>query len=158
MGESAIGSVSGPADPAQRHLKDIVDAVVRIETYYHLLLMQKPLFMAAVDQAYKFEQVHLKQREIITGHIGHADSLTLALAQWAHTRLVENHSIGRRVAFRAVFLCSLRQDRAPNTGVARRTRTPPVPSGVGLRLERNYRSGGRLSTASEANRHPPQRF
>jgi len=62
---------------SRSHLKDIVDAIVRIETYYHLLLMQKPLFMAAVDQVYKFEQVHLKQREIITGHISHADSLTL---------------------------------------------------------------------------------
>ena len=59
------------------HLKDIVDAIVRIETYYHLLLMQKPLFSAAIDQAYKFEQVHLKQREIISGHIGHADAATL---------------------------------------------------------------------------------
>lgn len=59
------------------HVKDIVDAVVRIETYYHLLLMQKPLFSAAIDQVYKFEQVHLKQREIITDHIGHADSETL---------------------------------------------------------------------------------
>ena len=67
----------GSARSSRSHLKDIVDAIVRIETYYHLLLMQKPLFSAAVDQAYKFEQVHLKQREIITGHIGHADSLTL---------------------------------------------------------------------------------
>lgn len=59
------------------HLKDIVDILVRIETYYHLLLMQKPLFSAAIDQVYKFEQVHLQQREIITNHIGHADSQTL---------------------------------------------------------------------------------
>lgn len=59
------------------HVKDIVDAVVRLETYYHLLLMQKPLFSAAIDSVYKFEQVHLKQREIIAGHIGHADSTTL---------------------------------------------------------------------------------
>jgi uncharacterized membrane-anchored protein len=59
------------------HLKDIVDILMRIETYYHLLLMQKPLFSAAIDQVYKFEQVHLQQREIITGHIGHADSQTL---------------------------------------------------------------------------------
>jgi len=58
-------------------LKEIVDAIVRIETYYHLLLMQKPLFSAAIDQVYKFEQVHLKQREIITGHIAHANSETL---------------------------------------------------------------------------------
>ncbi len=59
------------------HLKDVVDAILRIETYYHLLLMQKPLFSAAIDQVHKFEQVHMRQREIITGHIGHADSLTL---------------------------------------------------------------------------------
>ncbi len=58
-------------------LKEIVDAIVRIETYYHLLLMQKPLFSAAIDQVYKFEQVHLQQREIISSHIGHADSATL---------------------------------------------------------------------------------
>lgn len=58
-------------------LKDIVDAIVRIETYYHLLLMQKPLFSAAIDQVYKFEQVHLKQREIITSHIAHANPETL---------------------------------------------------------------------------------
>ncbi|MCA1958763.1 MAG: DUF3422 domain-containing protein [Nitrospira sp.] len=65
------------AQPDAAHLKDVVDGIVRIETYYHLLLMQKPLFSAAIDQVYKFEQVHLKQREIITDHIGHADSRTL---------------------------------------------------------------------------------
>jgi uncharacterized membrane-anchored protein len=70
----------GSGRSSKSHLKDIVDAIVRIETYYHLLLMQKPLFSAAVDQAYKFEQVHLKQREIISGHIGHADAL--ALQRW----------------------------------------------------------------------------
>ncbi len=69
----SVGPLQG--DPSR--LKDIVDGIVRIETYYHLLLMQKPLFSAAIDQVYKFEQVHLKQREIITGHIGHANSETL---------------------------------------------------------------------------------
>ncbi|ALA59982.1 DUF3422 family protein [Nitrospira moscoviensis] len=67
----------GPSQVHASRLKDIVDAIVRIETYYHLLLMQKPLFSAAIDQVYKFEQVHLKQREIITAHIGHANSETL---------------------------------------------------------------------------------
>jgi uncharacterized membrane-anchored protein len=67
----------GPAHVQASRLKEIVDAIVRIETYYHLLLMQKPLFSAAIDQVYKFEQVHLKQREIISGHIAHADSQTL---------------------------------------------------------------------------------
>ncbi|MDZ4732858.1 MAG: DUF3422 family protein [Nitrospirota bacterium] len=70
----------GSGRSSKSHLKDIVDAIVRIETYYHLLLMQKPLFSAAIDLAYKFEQVHLKQREIISEHIGHAD--TLALQRW----------------------------------------------------------------------------
>jgi uncharacterized membrane-anchored protein len=70
----------GSGRSSKSHLKDIVDAIVRIETYYHLLLMQKPLFSAAIDRAYKFEQVHLKQREIISEHIGHADSL--ALQRW----------------------------------------------------------------------------
>ena len=59
----------GPTRVQASRLKEIVDAIVRIETYYHLLLMQKPLFSAAIDQVYKFEQVHLKQREIISGHI-----------------------------------------------------------------------------------------
>jgi uncharacterized membrane-anchored protein len=67
----------GPTRAQASRLKEIVDAIVRIETYYHLLLMQKPLFSAAIDQVYKFEQVHLKQREIISGHISHADSQTL---------------------------------------------------------------------------------
>jgi uncharacterized membrane-anchored protein len=66
-----------PTRAQASRLKEIVDAIVRIETYYHLLLMQKPLFSAAIDQVYKFEQVHLKQREIISGHIAHADSQTL---------------------------------------------------------------------------------
>lgn len=67
----------GPSQDDPSRLKDIIDAIVRIETYYHLLLMQKPLFSAAIDQVHKFEQVHLKQREIITSHIGHANSETL---------------------------------------------------------------------------------
>ncbi len=67
----------GPSQGDPSRLKDIVDAIVRIETYYHLLLMQKPLFSAAIDQVHKFEQVHLKQREIITSHISHANSETL---------------------------------------------------------------------------------
>lgn len=73
----------GPPQGDRSRLKDIVDAIVRIETYYHLLLMQKPLFSAAIDQVYKFEQVHLKQREIITQHIAHADSQ--ALQRWLNT-------------------------------------------------------------------------
>jgi uncharacterized membrane-anchored protein len=77
QGRERYWVTAGPSRSNSSHLKDIVDAIVRIETYYHLLLMQKPLFSAAIDQVYKFEQVHLQQREIITSHIGHADSQTL---------------------------------------------------------------------------------
>ena len=73
----------GPSQGDSSRLKDIVDAIVRIETYYHLLLMQKPLSSAAIDQVYKFEQVHLQQREIITSHIAHADPQTLQ--RWLNT-------------------------------------------------------------------------
>jgi hypothetical protein len=41
----------------------MVDTIVKIETYYHLILMQKPMFLSAVDQVYRFEQLHLKQRK-----------------------------------------------------------------------------------------------
>ncbi len=76
-----VGVGSSQGDPSR--LKDIVDAIVRIETYYHLLLMQKPLSSAAIDQIYKFEQVHLKQREIITSHIARANSEILQ--RWMNT-------------------------------------------------------------------------
>lgn len=92
--------VLGAPDRQASRLKDIVDAVVRIETYYHLLLMQKPLFSSAIDQVYKFEQVHLKQREIITAHIGHADSQTLQ--RWLNSLtqdLLKTNRIAGRLHF-----------------------------------------------------------
>ncbi|NJN71221.1 MAG: DUF3422 family protein [Nitrospira sp.] len=69
------------ADPSR--LKDIVDTIAQIETYYHLLLMHNSLFSVAIDQVYKFEQVHLEQREIITSHIMHANSADLQ--RWLNT-------------------------------------------------------------------------
>lgn len=73
----------GPSQEDPSRLKDIVDTIAQIETYYHLLLMQNSLFSAAIDQAYKFEQVHLKQREIITSHIMRANSEDLQ--RWLNT-------------------------------------------------------------------------
>jgi uncharacterized membrane-anchored protein len=95
-------------------LKDIVDAIVRIETYYHLLLMQKPLFSAAIDQVYKFEQVHLKQREVISGHIGHADSQTLQ--RWLNSLtqdLLKTNRIAGRLHFE--LSASLPYDKVVHT-------------------------------------------
>lgn len=104
-------------------LKDIVDAITRIETYYHLLLMQKPLFSAAIDQVYKFEQVHLKQREIIAGHIGHADAQTLQ--RWLNT-LTQDLLKTNRMAGKLHFelSASLPYDKIVHTTLASLTEKP----------------------------------
>jgi uncharacterized membrane-anchored protein len=110
-----VGVGSSQGDPSR--LKDIVDAIVRIETYYHLLLMQKPLFSAAIDQVYKFEEVHLKQREIITSHIAHADSQTLQ--RWLNT-LTQDLLKTNRMAGKLHFelSASLPYDRIVHTTLA----------------------------------------
>ena len=104
-------------------LKDIVDAIVRIETYYHLLLMQKPLFSTAIDQVYKFEQVHLKQREIITGHIAHADSQTLQ--RWLNSLtqdLLKTNRIAGKLHFE--LSASVPYDRIVHATLASLQETP----------------------------------
>lgn len=97
QGRERYWVTAGPSHSNPSHLKDIIDAIVRIETYYHLLLMQKPLFSAAIDQVYKFEQVHLQQREIITNHIAHADSQTLQrwMNSLTHDLLKTNRMAGK---------------------------------------------------------------
>jgi uncharacterized membrane-anchored protein len=107
----------GPSHVQASRLKEIVDAIVRIETYYHLLLMQKPLFSAAIDQVYKFEQVHLKQREIISGHIAHADSQTLQ--RWLNSLtqdLLKTNRIAGKLHFE--LSASVPYDRIVHTTLA----------------------------------------
>ncbi|HEY6084930.1 MAG TPA: DUF3422 family protein, partial [Nitrospira sp.] len=109
-------NLGSPSSDASR-LKEIVDAIVRIETYYHLLLMQKPLFSAAIDQVYKFEQVHLKQREVISNHIGHADSQTLQ--RWLNSLtqdLLKTNRIAGRLHFE--LSASLPYDKIVHTTLA----------------------------------------
>lgn len=80
--------VTGPAftsptkDPMQ-----IVDSVVKLETYYHLILMREPKFSSAIDEVYRFEQFHLKQRAIITSQLSAANATTLQ--KWLN-RLTED--------------------------------------------------------------------
>ncbi|MBD0315795.1 MAG: DUF3422 family protein [Nitrospiraceae bacterium] len=115
-------SVESLQEHASR-LKDIVDAIVRIETYYHLLLMQKPLFSAAIDQVYKFEQVHLKQREIITSHIGHANSETLQ--RWLNSLtqdLLKTNRISGKLHFE--LSASLPYDKIVHTTLASLAESP----------------------------------
>jgi len=113
----------GPAHVQASRLKEIVDAIVRIETYYHLLLMQKPLFSAAIDQVYKFEQVHLKQREVISGHIAHADSQTLQ--RWLNSLtqdLLKTNRIAGKLHFE--LSASVPYDKIVHTTLASLTEKP----------------------------------
>ncbi|HKR78537.1 MAG TPA: DUF3422 family protein [Nitrospira sp.] len=113
----------GPSHVQASRLKEIVDAIVRIETYYHLLLMQKPLFSAAIDQVYKFEQVHLKQREIISGHIAHADSQTLQ--RWLNSLtqdLLKTNRIAGKLHFE--LSASVPYDKIVHTTLAALTEKP----------------------------------
>jgi uncharacterized membrane-anchored protein len=113
----------GPAHVHTSRLKEIVDAIVRIETYYHLLLMQKPLFSSAIDQVYKFEQVHLKQREIISGHIAHADSQTLQ--RWLNSLtqdLLKTNRIAGKLHFE--LSASVPYDKIVHTTLASLTEKP----------------------------------
>jgi uncharacterized membrane-anchored protein len=112
-----------PAHVQASRLKEIVDAIVRIETYYHLLLMQKPLFSAAIDQVYKFEQVHLKQREIISGHIAHADSQ--AMQRWLNSLtqdLLKTNRIAGKLHFE--LSASVPYDKIVHTTLASLTEKP----------------------------------
>ena len=113
----------GPSHVQASRLKEIVDAIVRIETYYHLLLMQKPLFSTAIDQVYKFEQVHLKQREIISGHIAHADSQTLQ--RWLNSLtqdLLKTNRIAGKLHFE--LSASVPYDKIVHTTLAALTEKP----------------------------------
>jgi uncharacterized membrane-anchored protein len=116
----------GSSQAQVSRLKDIVDAIVRIETYYHLLLMQKPLFSAAIDQVYKFEQVHLKQREIITEHIAHANPETLQ--RWLNSLtqdLLKTNRIAGRLHFE--LSASLPYDKIVHTTLASLAERPMEP-------------------------------
>ena len=60
-----------------RHVAKVVDGIVTIENYYHLVLLPFPSFSQAVDRAHEFEQRHLRQRERITADLGSSTSTTL---------------------------------------------------------------------------------
>ncbi|WP_447976947.1 DUF3422 family protein [Candidatus Nitrospira bockiana] len=86
--------VAGPSLQAPTtRLMQVVDAIVKIETYYHLILMQKPTFAVAVDEVYTFEQRHLKQREVISAQISTATSLSLQ--KWLNALTYDLMSVNR---------------------------------------------------------------
>lgn len=64
------------------HLGQVVDAVVTIENYYHLLLLPFSEFSKAVDQIHRIEQHLLKQRVTLTDQLEESDSKKLQ--DWVH--------------------------------------------------------------------------
>ena len=59
------------------HLARLVDTLVAIENYTHLILLPYQAFSGAVDQVHQFEQRHLYQRNVITTQLESATSHTL---------------------------------------------------------------------------------
>ncbi|HEY5648724.1 MAG TPA: DUF3422 family protein, partial [Nitrospiria bacterium] len=68
---------SARPEPLLDHLGQVVDAIVTIENYYHLLLLPQPEFAKAVDQIHRIEQHLLTQRAALTEELGGADSKKL---------------------------------------------------------------------------------
>ncbi len=60
-----------------RHLGKVIDGVVTIENYYHLLLLPFPEFTRAVDRIHQLEQNHLEQRSRITEQLDTSESRVL---------------------------------------------------------------------------------
>ncbi len=64
-------------DVLLRHLSQVIDGIVTIETYYHLLMLPFNAFSRAVDHVHVLEQKLLKRAESISEKIGSADTATI---------------------------------------------------------------------------------
>ena len=53
-----------------RYLPRVIDGLVTIENYYHLLLLPFPSFTKAVDRIHELEQNHLRHRSLISSEVG----------------------------------------------------------------------------------------
>jgi len=69
-----------------QHLAKVIDGVVTIENYYHLILFPFPEFSKAVDRIHQLEQKHLKQRTLITEQLdtSKSDVLQKWVSQLTH--------------------------------------------------------------------------
>lgn len=68
---------SSRPDSLLGHLGQVIDSVVTIENYYHLLLLPMPEFSKAVDQIQQIEQHLLKRRADLTAQLSTSDSKML---------------------------------------------------------------------------------
>lgn len=70
-----ISSRSG--EILKQYVAKLVDAIVAIENYYHLMMLPMPAFSRAVDQIHDYEQRHLYQRAVIMEQMGTATPASL---------------------------------------------------------------------------------
>jgi uncharacterized membrane-anchored protein len=68
------------ADVLQYHVTKIVDTVVAVENYYHLVMLPFQAFSRAVDQIHDYEQRHLYQRAVLLDQL--TDSNPQTLQKW----------------------------------------------------------------------------
>jgi uncharacterized membrane-anchored protein len=61
----------------QYHITKIVDTIVAVENYYHLVMLPFQAFSRAVDQIHDYEQRHLYQRAVLSEQLGGSDPQTL---------------------------------------------------------------------------------
>ncbi|HJR76145.1 MAG TPA: DUF3422 family protein [Nitrospiraceae bacterium] len=61
----------------QYHVTKIVDTVVAIENYYHLVMLPFRAFSRAVDQIHDYEQRHLYQRAVLLEQLNDSNPQTL---------------------------------------------------------------------------------
>lgn len=76
-----------------RHLAKVIDGIVTIENYYHLLLLPFPEFTKAVDRIHELEQHHLEQRGRITEKLGASESKTLQ--EWLSRLMIDFMEVSR---------------------------------------------------------------
>lgn len=68
------------AEVLQYHVTKIVDTVVAVENYYHLVMLPFQAFSRAVDQIHDYEQRHLYQRAVLLDQL--TDSNPQTLQKW----------------------------------------------------------------------------
>lgn len=71
----AVTSVD--ADVLREHVGKVVDTIVAVETYYHLVMLPFQAFSRAVDQIHDYEQRHLYQRAVIMEQLSGSTPQTL---------------------------------------------------------------------------------
>lgn len=92
FGEDIVAATSFTPDEHQRerylvcspspevlryHIAKIVDTIVAVENYYHLVMLPFQSFARAVDQIHDYEQRHLYQRAVLIEQLGDSNPNTL---------------------------------------------------------------------------------